>query len=127
MGEQQNRSVFKPGIFFWVVSIFLIGFVAYTFVIEPMMRRHAIIMTPARACINNLRQIDAAANRFALEHEKTNGEAIHFPDDLTPYIKLNREGKIPGCPQGGSYHISAVGEIPTCSLSNTVKMPHILP
>ena len=78
------------------------------------------------ACINNLRQIDAAANQFALEHSKTNGEAINFPNDLTPYIKLNSAGKIPGCPNGGVYHISKVGETPTCSLGTNVIPWHVL-
>ena len=41
------------------------------------------------ACINNLRQIDAAANEWALETRQTTGAAINFPTDLTPYIKLN--------------------------------------
>ena len=79
------------------------------------------------ACINNLRQIDAAANEFALEHGKTNGEAISFPTDLTPYIKLNSEGKIPSCPAGGSYSIRRVGDVPTCSLGTTVDPPHVMP
>ena len=78
------------------------------------------------ACVNNLRQIDAAANQFALEKGKTNGEAINFPNDLTPYIKLNSAGKIPGCPNGGVYHISKVGETPTCSLGTTVTPAHTL-
>ena len=80
----------------------------------------------ANACINNLRQIDAAANQFALEHGKTNGEAINFPDDLTPYIKLNSQGKIPSCPAGGTYSIKRVGETPTCSLGTTVTPAHVL-
>jgi hypothetical protein len=79
------------------------------------------------ACINNLRQIDAAANEFALEHSKTNGEAINYPDDLTPYIKLNKDGKIPPCPQGGVYSIKKVGDTPTCSLGTTVTQAHVLP
>ena len=79
------------------------------------------------ACINNLRQIDAAANEFALEHSKTNGSPINFPDDLTPYIKLTKDGKIPSCPQGGVYSIKKVGEPPTCSLGTTVNPPHVLP
>jgi type II secretory pathway pseudopilin PulG len=83
-------------------------------------------MSAANACINNLRQIDAAANQFALEQSKTNGEAIHFPDDLTPYIKLNSAGKISGCPGGGSYNIWRVGQIPKCSLGVT-NFAHILP
>jgi hypothetical protein len=81
----------------------------------------------ANACINNLRQIDAAANEFALEHGKTNGEAINFPDDLTPYIKLNSQGKIPSCPAGGAYSIERVGDTPTCSLGTTVTPAHVLP
>ena len=44
--------------------------------------------SPANTCINNLRQIDAAANEFAREKGKTNGEPINFPDDLTPYINI---------------------------------------
>ena len=79
------------------------------------------------ACINNLRQIDGAAQQFALEKGKTNGEAINFPDDLTPYIKLNSNGKIPSCPQGGIYSIKKVGDEPTCSLSNSIVPAHILP
>ena len=81
----------------------------------------------ANACINNLRQIDAAANQFALEHNKTNGEAINFPNDLTPYIKLNSQGKIPSCPAGGVYSITRVGETPTCSLGAAVTPAHVLP
>ncbi len=81
----------------------------------------------ANACIQNLRQIDAAANEFALEHGKTNGEAINFPADLTPYIRLNRQGKFPSCPAGGTYSIKQVGEIPTCSLGTNVTPAHVLP
>lgn len=73
----------------------------------------------ANACINNLRRIDAAANQFALEHQLTNGDKINFPNDLTPYIKLNRAGKILGCPMGGSYSIKKVGDNPTCTLSTS--------
>jgi len=79
------------------------------------------------ACINNLRQLDAAANQFALEQHKTNGEAIRFPDDLTPYIKLNAAGKIPPCPDGGVYTLKRVGDTPTCSLGANVTPTHVLP
>jgi len=83
--------------------------------------------SPANACINNLRCFDAAANQFALEHSLTNGDRIHFPNDLTPYIKLNNAGKTLGCPMGGVYHINKVGETPTCSLGSTVTPTHVLP
>jgi hypothetical protein len=94
-------------------------------VIPNFVKAHSI--SNGNACISNLRQIDAAANQFAVDHNLTNGSPINFPDDLTPYIKLNGAGKIPSCPQGGIYHISKVGETPTCSLGTTVTPAHILP
>ena len=81
----------------------------------------------ANACINNLRQIDAAANQWALENKKKTGDTITYPDDLTPYIKLNAGASIPACPAGGNYSDAAVGTVPTCDLGNTVTPGHFLP
>jgi len=80
----------------------------------------------ANACINNLRQIDAAINQFALEHNLPNGTTIHYPEDLTPYIKLNSAGMIPPCPDGGTYSVGKVGDAPVCSIGAKVKPVHIL-
>ena len=79
----------------------------------------------ANACINNLRQIDAAANQFALEKGKTTGSTLTLTTDLTPYIKLNSNQSIPPCPAGGTYALTTVGTNPTCSLS-TLTPPHAL-
>ena len=79
----------------------------------------------ANACINNLRQIDAAANQFALEKGKTTGSAITLTTDLTPYIKLNSAGSLPPCPAGGTYACASVGTNPTCTLS-TLTPGHAL-
>jgi len=81
----------------------------------------------ANACINNLRQIDAAANQFALEKGQTTGATINFPTDLTPYIKLNSGQSLPACPAGGNYADPSVGSIPTCSLGSTVTPAHVAP
>jgi prepilin-type N-terminal cleavage/methylation domain-containing protein len=81
----------------------------------------------ANACINNLRQIDAAANQFALEAKLTTGAAITYPSDLTPYIKLNSSSSIPACPASGTYTDPSVGAIPACSLGTTVTPSHVLP
>jgi len=81
----------------------------------------------ANACINNLRQLDAAANQFALEKGKTTGSSITKDTDLTPYIKLNSAGAIPPCPAGGTYAAATVGTAPTCTLSTTVNPNHVLP
>ena len=89
--------------------------------------RQAKAVSQANACINNLRQIDAAAQQWALEKGKTTGSPINFPSDLTPYIKLTADGKIPSCPAGGIYTINRVGDIPTCSFGTTVIPNHVLP
>ena len=83
----------------------------------------------ANACINNMRQIDAAVNEMALEKGKTTGSAVSYPSDLTPYIKLNSNSSIPGCPAGGSYTVYAIGNIPsvTCSLGTTVTPNRVMP
>jgi prepilin-type N-terminal cleavage/methylation domain-containing protein len=81
----------------------------------------------ATSCINNLRQIDTAVQQFSVEAGKHVGDTINYPDDLTPYIKLNRQGLIPPCPAGGTYTLNTVGNVPSayCSLGATVNPPHL--
>jgi prepilin-type N-terminal cleavage/methylation domain-containing protein len=81
----------------------------------------------AKVCINNLTKIDGAASLFALEQGRKTGDSINFPGDLTPYIKLNANNSIPGCPAGGNYSDTAVGSPPACSLGSTVTPAHALP
>ena len=84
----------------------------------------------ANACINNMRQIDAACNEFALEKGKKTGDAApSLTTDLTAYIKLNAASAVPGCPAGGSYAVGTVGQVPqvTCNLGNSVTPGHVLP
>jgi prepilin-type N-terminal cleavage/methylation domain-containing protein len=81
----------------------------------------------AKACISNLAQLDGAANQFALERRKLTGDAIQFPADLTPYIKLNAAGGLPPCPAGGNYSDNTVGGQPSCSLGNTTSPAHVIP
>ncbi|MEY4917860.1 MAG: hypothetical protein RL616_1773 [Verrucomicrobiota bacterium] len=122
--NKNSRSAFTIWEIF--VLVFIIGFVAWLATPNFVNPKKGPAWD-ANRCINNLRQIDAAANQFALEHGKTNGEAIHFPDDLTPYIKLNVKGEIPPCPTTGKpYHISQIGVAPTCTLS-TATPAHALP
>jgi prepilin-type N-terminal cleavage/methylation domain-containing protein len=83
----------------------------------------------ANGCLNNMRQIDAAVNEFALENKLTTGATVNFPNDLTPYIKLNSQSSVPPCPAAGSYSVGTVGTIPqvTCSLGNSVTPGHYMP
>ena len=74
------------------------------------------------ACINNLRQMDGAVQQYALEN-KLPSTAAYALTDLKPYIKLDSNSNIPGCPAGGTYKEgSNVTSPPTCSVTG-----HALP
>jgi len=90
---------------------------------------HARATSQANACINNMRQIEAAVQQVAIANGLHIGDSVNYPDDVTPYIKLNANNAIPGCPAGGNYTLATVGTVPqtACSLSTTVKPPHVLP
>ena len=64
-------------------------------------------------CINNLRQIEAAKQEWALENKKQASD-VPTASDLTPYLKQSG-GQLPKCPAGGEYKINSAGEPATCS------------
>jgi len=66
-------------------------------------------------CINNLRQIDAAKQHWALEYKKMPTD-VPTESDLAPYLKNG----MPKCPAGGEYTINPAGEPPTCSIPTHV-------
>jgi competence protein ComGC len=71
------------------------------------------------ACINNLRQIDAAKQQWALENSKKSTDTP-TQSDLGHYLK---NGQFPTCPKGGTYTIGTIGEAPSCSVPGHQLLP----
>lgn len=72
----------------------------------------------ANACLNNLREIQMAKDKWAEENHK-------LPTDIPTEKDLNGASETNGflrsklvCPAGGKYTIGAVNENPTCSLAD---------
>jgi hypothetical protein len=80
------------------------------------------------ACINNMRQLDGAAQQWALEKGKTTG-ATPVMTDVEPYLKLNSANAVPPCPSGGTYTLAAIGTSPSvaCSQSTLTSNAHVMP
>ena len=63
------------------------------------------------ACINNLRQIEAGKEQWALETRQAQG-ATAVTTDVDSYMK-----RAPTCPAGGTYDYGIVGTNATCTVS----------
>jgi prepilin-type N-terminal cleavage/methylation domain-containing protein len=82
----------------------------------------------ANACINNLRQIDAAINEWALETGQSNSAGVTSVTTISAYIKLNASNSVPGCPANGTYTTFSEGSTPQVSCSKSGDTPpHALP
>ena len=81
---------------------------------------HARETSQTNECIANLREIDSAAQNWALELNKTASDSYDLP---TIRAYLNHD-VLPTCPAGGNYGPGlTVGLPPIC----TVGPPHVLP
>lgn len=76
------------------------------------------------SCMNNLKQIDAAKEEWAMDNRAPAGAAVNMTDIAGVYIRGAATG--PVCPGGGSYKLNPVGNEPECSLSAGPAF-HVLP
>jgi prepilin-type N-terminal cleavage/methylation domain-containing protein len=105
--EQLNRWAFTLVEIMMVVAI--IGMLCVIAIPSYVRSREA---STTKACMNNLRQIDGAKDRFAIENGKQDGYPV-TQLDIEPYFLKKWEK----CPAGGGYWINDVGTDPTCGLA----------
>lgn len=80
---------------------------------------HARETSQTKVCISNLRQIDGAAQTYALEHNQAPAN-LYTLDTIKSYLKREL---IPECPAGGSYGPGyTFGNPPWCTIDG-----HVLP
>jgi hypothetical protein len=95
--------------------VLLLGFVIFVVIPDFVGMDYS---SSRNTCVNNLRQLQAAKEEWALENGKTNGTPVTV-EDITPYIQLDRDGYIPKCPAGGTYILGRVGEEVKCSIGKS--------
>ncbi|MHC1763538.1 MAG: type II secretion system protein [Verrucomicrobiia bacterium] len=99
----------------------------------------ARVTSQAKACINNLKQIDAAKQQWAFETGRGPGTAV-VATDIQPYLGRGADGTParPVCPadSGGtidsSYTLGNVDTPPICNVQGAAQQPdpslaHVLP
>ncbi len=83
----------------------------------------------AKACVSNLKQIDAAKEQWAMDNKAAAGAAI--PNGLADLVGASNYIKAtPVCPSGGTYTEDVVGTDPTCDIgandAGTTSDDHVL-
>jgi hypothetical protein len=90
-------------------------------------------MAQSNTCINNLRQIDAAIQQYALEYHLPPNASVLPLSNLSPYLghftggATINGGAAPdsiNCPASGTYVVTLDSVAPTCSL---IALGHVLP
>jgi prepilin-type N-terminal cleavage/methylation domain-containing protein len=78
----------------------------------------------SKACVNNLRILDAAKEQAAMAYKWASATAIDGDAaKITNCLEYVKGGTVPTCPGGGTYTWGNIGVQPTCSIGTT----HVLP
>ena len=96
-----------------LISVTLIGILS-TMALPNFYRMR--LTTRKTICMNNLRQIEAATDRWVFENDVTEGTVV-TADDETEIYSYIRGGR-PPCPSDGEYAIGVTGTYPqvTCNI-----------
>lgn len=105
----------RPRAFTLVEIMVVVAIIAMLATIAVPLYIRSVEQSRKQACINNLRQIDGAKDRFAIESKKARGDPVYW-DDIYPYFI--KPGDIE-CPAGGTYQVNPVGIDPECAWGTT--------
>lgn len=76
--------------------------------------RRAHVTKALNGCTNNLLEIETAKEMWSRENSGSTNTLTW--GDIRPYL---RNETIPICPDGGTYSIGTIRELPTCSIGGT--------
>jgi prepilin-type N-terminal cleavage/methylation domain-containing protein len=80
-------------------------------------------ISQADACLNNLRQIDGAAQSYGLEYNKQ-PTSTYTLSVISQYLHLGPNGELPACPAGGQYGPGLTfGQPPWCTVTTHNRLP----
>jgi hypothetical protein len=117
-GTLAGQGLALGGLITGYLSIALIPIIAMLAAIAIPNFVRARNVAQRNACLYNLRMIDGAKQRWALENKKE-GTDIPTAEDIKVYLS---DKPFPVCPAGGVYTVNAVDQAPACSTPG-----HILP
>jgi hypothetical protein len=114
--SKKKRQISRAGkAMIALVMVLLFGFIILIAIPEFIRLEYS---SSQNACINTLRELQAAKEQWALEKGETNGAMVTV-EDITPYVQLDQNGNIPKCPAGGTYILGRVGEDVRCSIGTS--------
>jgi len=123
-----NKRVHRKRGFTLVEIMIVVGIIGLLVAIALPNFMKSRATSQQNSCINNLRQINSAVEQWAMENGQAAGSAPPDTSDITPYIQLNSNSSVPGCPASGTYTIYNISNVPqvSCSLSTLASSPHEL-
>jgi prepilin-type N-terminal cleavage/methylation domain-containing protein len=78
-----------------------------------------------KACVENMRQITAAKEQWAMDNHKSLSDAPVWPSDLVGFDKYIKEAA-PSCPSDSSpYNPNEVNALPTCGSAAALTGPDV--